>query len=134
MLFEAARLTLIKSVLSSLPVYYMSLYLMPITVAKQIDRMLRQFFWSDSVGKKKMHNVNWEGICCSKEAGGLGIKDTRLMNLALLHKWHWRFAIAKNDLWRNVIAEKYGLEDGGWTTLPPNRAGGRSLWHNIFKV
>ena len=39
----SGRLCLIKSVLSTLPLFYMSLYKMPVTVAKEIVRLQRNF-------------------------------------------------------------------------------------------
>lgn len=40
----AGRVTLIKSMLSALPVYYMSLFKMPDCVAKEIDRIQASFY------------------------------------------------------------------------------------------
>ena len=45
LLSKAGRLTLIKSVLNSLPVYFMSLFKMPKTVAAKIVKLQRRFFW-----------------------------------------------------------------------------------------
>lgn len=38
-------LTLIKSTLANLPVYYISLFKMPIAMINKLDRIRRNFFW-----------------------------------------------------------------------------------------
>jgi hypothetical protein len=34
--------------------------------------------------------VDWATICKPKEQGGLGILNTKLMNIALMLKWVWK--------------------------------------------
>lgn len=46
------RLTLIKASISSLPLYYMSLFPMPKGIIAKIVRLQRQFFWSGTKEKK----------------------------------------------------------------------------------
>ncbi|XP_057740463.1 uncharacterized protein LOC130957629 [Arachis stenosperma] len=48
---KAGKLVLIKSVLNSLPIYYLSLYKMPKAVAEKIIRLQRRFLWSKEDGK-----------------------------------------------------------------------------------
>lgn len=48
LLSRAGRLTLIKSVLNSLPIYFMSMFKMPKAVAHRIVKMQRKFFWGAS--------------------------------------------------------------------------------------
>ena len=49
------RISLIKSALSNLPIYFMSLFKMPITVAQELEKIQSQFLWGDSEGNKKLH-------------------------------------------------------------------------------
>jgi hypothetical protein len=42
---KGGRLTLIKSTLSNLPMYYLSLFSIPIVVAKQLEVLQRDFLW-----------------------------------------------------------------------------------------
>ncbi|XP_026410405.1 uncharacterized protein LOC113305602 [Papaver somniferum] len=86
-LSRAGKITLTNSVLSSLHVYYMSLFVMPTSVAKRTERIMRNFLWNDNKGKKKMKLVKWSKLCRRKKWGGLGIKSLVQMNKALLTKW-----------------------------------------------
>lgn len=76
----AGRLTLIKSVLDSLPGYYISLFKVPKGVAKEIDKWRATFLWGSSEIRRKIHLVNWKLVTLSKEQGGLGIRKVRDFN------------------------------------------------------
>ncbi|KAK3189658.1 hypothetical protein Dsin_029219 [Dipteronia sinensis] len=108
-LSKGGRLVLIKSVLSSLPSYFMAVFKMPVAVAAKIEKLQRSFFWGDGQVKRKMHLVNWSSMCKSKSNGGLGIDRMLDKNKALLAKWIWRFGKEDNSLWKKVICARYGL-------------------------
>ncbi|XP_028103627.1 uncharacterized protein LOC114302752 [Camellia sinensis] len=69
-----SRVTLIKSALSALPVYYISLFKMPECVAKEIDRIQASFLWDVSEHNRKLHLIRygqedkalWELVICDK--------------------------------------------------------------------
>ncbi|XP_015961126.1 uncharacterized protein LOC107485110 [Arachis duranensis] len=48
---KAGKLVLIKSVLNSLPIYYLSLYKMPKAVAEKLIFLQRRFLWSKEDGR-----------------------------------------------------------------------------------
>ena len=48
-LSKGGRLTLLKSTLSSLPTYYLSLFTIPKAVATRLDCIQRNFLWGSSV-------------------------------------------------------------------------------------
>ena len=83
-LSKGGRVTLIKSTLSSLPTYFLSLFPMPSSVALHIDKIQRDFLWDGMGEGKKFHLVNWSQICQPLKLGGLGFKNLRLFNQALL--------------------------------------------------
>ncbi|KAL5583298.1 hypothetical protein UlMin_015740 [Ulmus minor] len=115
-LSKGGRLTLIQSVLSSIPTYYMSLFKLPRVVAASLEKMMREFLWDrDSTGKGRSL-VRWKTVCKPKELGGLGIGNLILRNKALLGKWLWRFPLEQHSLWAVVIRSKYGLDRNGWDT------------------
>lgn len=58
--------------------------------------------------KRRVHWVAWENIYRERELGGMGIKNLRDFNLALLWKWRWRMKVDKESLWYRVLAARYG--------------------------
>jgi hypothetical protein len=58
-LSKGGRLTLLKSTLSSMPTYFMSLFPIPITVARRIELLQRNFLW-DGVGDSHSYHLNLE--------------------------------------------------------------------------
>uniref|UniRef100_A0A803PZS1 Reverse transcriptase domain-containing protein n=1 Tax=Cannabis sativa TaxID=3483 RepID=A0A803PZS1_CANSA len=59
-LSRGGRLTLIQSVLSSLPIYYLSLFKAPKIVIKAIEKMMRDFFWEGGDLAGGDHLVAWD--------------------------------------------------------------------------
>ena len=106
---KGGRLTLIRSTLSNMSIYLMSLFRLPKGVKKRLERIQRDFLWGD----RKVHLINWKTVCLSKEKGGLGIRGLLNLNRALLGKWSWRFATDENALWKDFIKIKHGTAEGG---------------------
>ncbi|XP_028084312.1 uncharacterized protein LOC114285459 [Camellia sinensis] len=110
-LFFAGRLTLIKSALSSLPVYYLSLFKMPEGMAHEIEKIEVTFLLGGNGLKRKVHLVKWVEITKSIAQGGLGIRRIRDVNACLLLKWWWKFVNQILALWGKVIAASIKLRD-----------------------
>lgn len=119
---------------ANIPIYFMSLFKMPAAVARKLEKLQRQFFWGDTIDKKKMHMVKWDEITRKKSIGGLGVKKLMQHNLALLAKWWWRFGKDKEALWVKVIRGKYGLDGNSW--LPHAHGSGSSsrIWSDICSL
>jgi hypothetical protein len=107
-LSKGGRLTLLKSTLSSLQTYFLSLFTIPISVAQRIKKLQRNFLWEGMGDVVKYHLVSWDQVCSPITYGGLGVKNLILFNKALLGKWLWHFGSEESHLWRRVIAAKYG--------------------------
>lgn len=82
----AGRLVLIKLVLSSIPTYAMNTMKLLAAVYDDIDKINRNFLWLGAENNTSSHLTNWDSMYKRKEEGGLGIKQARPMNLALLTK------------------------------------------------
>ena len=122
---------MLKSTLSSLPTYFLSLFTIPQTMAARIERIQRNFLWGALEDVFKYPLVAWDKVCLPVECGGLGIRRVGLFNKALLGKWLWRFGIENHRLWRQVIANKYGEARGGWCTRGVRGAHGCGMWRSI---
>jgi hypothetical protein len=86
-LSKGGCLTLIKSTLSSLPTYFLSLFPLPIGIARRLERLPIDFLWDGPGKDPKIHLVNWKTVCDPISRGGLGIKKLMVFNKALLNKW-----------------------------------------------
>jgi hypothetical protein len=130
-LSKGGRVTLIKSTLSNLPTYYLSLFPVPVSVANRIEKIQRDFLWGGMGDEPKMHLVNWDQVCRPIRAGGLGIRNVLKFNKALLGKWLWRYATESEALWYKIIKEKYEEQDGGWVSKEVSGSFGVGLWKHI---
>lgn len=68
------RKMLIDTSLTSIPIYHMSMYLLPKTNIERMDKIRKRFFWNGGSLKKKYHLVKWAKICRPKKKGGWGSK------------------------------------------------------------
>ena len=84
---KGGRLTLIRSTLSSLPIYFLSLFRMPKLVCSRLEKIQRDFLWGGGNLESKPHLVNWKTVCLEKSRGGLGVRGLSKMNQAFLCKW-----------------------------------------------
>jgi hypothetical protein len=58
-LSKGGRVTLIKSTLANLPTYYLSLFPMPVSGAKCVEKLQRNFLWGGIGEEFKYHLVKW---------------------------------------------------------------------------
>lgn len=103
----AGRLTLIKASISSLPMYFMSLFPVPKGVIDKINKLQRQFLWCGGEKSSYMALAAWNLLELPKKMGGLGCGNLHHRNLSLLFKWIWRLLHEPEALWSKVISEKY---------------------------
>jgi hypothetical protein len=90
-LSKGGRVTLIKSTLSNLPTYLLSLFLIPVIVANHIEKLYRDFLWGGLGDEFKFHLVKWSKVCSLISERGLGIRNLKTCNRTLLGRWLWRY-------------------------------------------
>ncbi|GJV51831.1 hypothetical protein Tco_1447572 [Tanacetum coccineum] len=61
------RSTLVSSVLGALGIYYLSLFLMPVTIANSLEAMRDKFFWGYTDKERKMKWIEWKSVLASKK-------------------------------------------------------------------
>lgn len=101
---------LIKSVVSSIQVYWSSVFILPKSVTQEIEKLMREFLWSHGDLKKGSAKVKWADVCCQKNYGGLGIKPLHTWNIALMSKHVWNIVSGKDSLWVKWVSA-YRLKD-----------------------
>uniref|UniRef100_A0A2N9F2D7 Reverse transcriptase domain-containing protein n=1 Tax=Fagus sylvatica TaxID=28930 RepID=A0A2N9F2D7_FAGSY len=131
-LSTGGRLTLLKSTLSSLPTFYLSLFTIPCSIAKRIEQIQRKFLWGGSDDTFKHCLVKWDTVCSPVSKGGLGVRKLVPFNRALLDKWLWRFGVEDNRLWKRVLVERHGAGCGDWSTGWTRDSHGCGLWKGIM--
>jgi len=86
-LSKGGRLTLIKSVLSSIPTYFLSVLPLTVSVANELEAIQRKFLWGSFGSDFKFHLVNWKVVKQPILGRGLGVRDLLFFNETLLGKW-----------------------------------------------
>lgn len=127
------RLTLVNSVLSATPNYWMSIFKLPCWVIKAIDRIRRDFLWSGpDIDHPKMRLVKWHRICRPREQGGWRILNLAVFNNALLAKWWWKLTSGASLCGDKIVMFNYSNFAQGWNlhSKPHNR---RSfIWNGLL--
>lgn len=126
------RLTLIKSVLGSLGVYYFSTFKAPKKTISTLESIRRKFFWGGCSEDRKISWVAWDKVIAPCDRGGLGIGSLRTCNQDMLAKWWWRFQTENQALWCKVIRSIHGPTGGlhNNTSLKSNSG----PWYHIVKL
>ncbi|WMV55139.1 hypothetical protein MTR67_048524 [Solanum verrucosum] len=124
------RVTLINSVLDSLPTYVMSLFPIPSRIVKVLDALRGNFLWQGNKIEKGFNLVKWSVVQQSKKNGGLGMRNLKVHNRSLLSKWLWRYNQEEQALWKEIINHKSGHEDF-WCTSEVNETYGVGVWRTI---
>jgi len=106
------RLVLLKYVLTSLPVYALSFFKALSGIISIIESIFNKKNWGGSEDNRKISWIAWSSVCLRKEYGGLGVRQLREFNSALLGKWCWRMLVDRDEFWYRVLVTWYGEEAG----------------------
>lgn len=101
----AGRETLVKTVLTSQPIYHMTAFLEQKWLIRCIDRLRRSFLWKGETPDKVSggHSlVNWKTTARPKVLGGLGIIELEQFARALRLRWLWFRWRQKDRAWVNL--------------------------------
>jgi hypothetical protein len=129
---SAARLTLSNACLANLPMFQMGFYLLGEGVHGELDKVRGRFYWEGCSQDFKYHMMKWEHVCRPKDFEGLGIINTRYMNVALLLKWIWKLFNGPQDIpWVQLINKKY-LKHG--ESILMNNSKGSQFWNGLQSV
>ncbi|GKB32380.1 RNA-directed DNA polymerase, eukaryota, reverse transcriptase zinc-binding domain protein [Tanacetum coccineum] len=122
------RLTLLKSVLGSIPIFHMSIFKVPSKILQLLESIRGRFFNGYEIGSNKASWVKWNNVMKDKKRGGLGVSSLYALNRGLMLKWFWKFFVHKDALWTKVIKAIHGVNGN---VSSGGNYGGRSCWSSI---
>ncbi|GAV80315.1 LOW QUALITY PROTEIN: hypothetical protein CFOL_v3_23776 [Cephalotus follicularis] len=97
----AGRLQLILNQFS-LVFRFCSTFLVPVSIIKKRERVLKNFLWGGLREDTKIGKIKWEQVCKPLKEGGLGIRSLRIWNRALLLKQVWELLL-DSWAWRQIL-------------------------------
>lgn len=106
----AGRLELLRAVIQGVGSFWIQNFPIPTTIIDKINRLCRRFLWGGTKPKG-----SWADICTPKEEGGLGLRDSKTWNKAILLRILWDIHSNKNNLWIKWIHVYYLKDRDVWS-------------------
>ena len=130
LLSKGGKEVLIKSVAQALLTYFMSCFLLPQDIIRKLTSAISRFWWSTKDNNRGLHWIAWKKNCSPKDKGGLGFRDFKNFNLALLAKQLWRLIQYPNSLQARVLKWRYYRLSN---PIEVNKAGNPSyVWRSLM--
>ncbi|KAJ0725657.1 putative RNA-directed DNA polymerase [Helianthus annuus] len=111
------RLQLIRSVLSSMHIYWAGVFTLPKRIICELESMMRRFLWAQGNDIKGKAKVRWEKVSLPKKEGGLGIRSIADMNNALMVSHIWSLLTMRESLWVKWI-HSYRIRGRNFWDIP----------------
>jgi hypothetical protein len=101
-------------------------------LCNKLDSLASKFWWGSNTDHKRTHWINWKKTCKRKVEGGMGFRDTRAFNEAMLAKQGWRILTEPTSLMARVLKAKYFPKN----TFMQAKSGPRASysWQSILKA
>ncbi|XP_062114815.1 uncharacterized protein LOC133827545 [Humulus lupulus] len=115
----AGRMQLIHSVMFGLRNYWISIFILPQSVIKEIERLCRGFLWGLNGNRCKIHMASWDKVCLPKAFGGLGFRNGQRWNRTILAKYIWAISEKHDVLWVKWINSIYLKDSDFWSYRLP---------------
>jgi hypothetical protein len=106
-LSQAGKEILIKAVIQAISSYCMSVFLLPKALCEEINKLMQKFWWSHFNKDSNVHWMSWKRMGVAKKMGGMGFRDLRAFNVALLAKQGWRLWKTPDSLIAQIMKGKY---------------------------
>uniref|UniRef100_A0A803NJ41 Reverse transcriptase zinc-binding domain-containing protein n=1 Tax=Cannabis sativa TaxID=3483 RepID=A0A803NJ41_CANSA len=109
----AGKAQLIHYVLLGLRNYWMSIFVLPHSVTKEVEKLCRGFLWGMNGNRSKIHVASWEKVCLPKAYGGLSFKNGRFWDYELKSdtSWYWRKLCHLREKFKRADILKAGAKD-----------------------
>jgi hypothetical protein len=106
-LSKAGKEVMIKSVLQAIPSYVMSVYLLPDSTIKEMERMINSFWWGGGTNNKGIKWLAWDRMAYPKARGGMGFRDLHVFNMAMVAKQGWNIMTKPHTLVSRIYKARY---------------------------
>lgn len=107
MLSYAGKKILIKSEVQAIPSYAMACFAFPRKFCDKLNSYISNFWWGRDPKGKGVHWASWQKISTSKLSGGMGFRDFKAFNMAMLAKQGWRLVLNRNSFWGCILKGLY---------------------------
>jgi hypothetical protein len=127
------KLRMVKSVLSSLPIFFIACLDILVSIKDQLEKYMRYCLWrnkNNEVQAKGLALIAWTKNGKSKDRGGLVVLQLDTQNKALMLKNLHKFYNRHDIPWVNLIRNTY-YRDG---SLPGNHSEGSFWWKSHLKL
>lgn len=124
----SGRNQLITATLNQIPNYYMRVFNLPKKIHILIDKLNRNFLWGHFDTTNKLHLISWDKITKHKNERGLGIKKSKIVNVAYMSKLRWELHSNINKPWVKFLTCKYN-----YTSIPTTPCNSSFIFRRIFK-
>lgn len=112
--------------------YWGSIFLLPISVTKHVEKLIGSFIWGGRDVAKGKAKVAWKDVCLPKHEGGLVLKSLRCWNKALMSYHIWNIVSNNSSLWVKWVHE-YRIKGRSFWDI--KEAWDSSwCWRNILEV
>ncbi|GJS07787.1 RNA-directed DNA polymerase, eukaryota [Tanacetum coccineum] len=101
------RLTLLKSVLGSMPIFHMSIFKVPSSILKSLESIRSRFFNGQDPKSNKASWVKWNKVLTPKDKGGWNGESPKFW----LDHWHTR------GIFKDIFPRLYALESSKDVTV-----------------
>ena len=98
---------LIKAVAQAIPMYTMNCFKILDFLCDELTSLIRNFWWGQKQNERKIVWISWDKLCEPKAAGGMGFRQLKQFNLALLAKQGWRLQTMQNSLLYRLFKAQY---------------------------
>jgi hypothetical protein len=85
----------------------MSIFKFSAGLCDDLSQIIRDFWWGDEFDRRKVHWMSWDKMTRPKSHGGIGFRDMRMFNQALLAKQAWRLIEYPDSLCARLLKSKY---------------------------
>ena len=76
LLSRAGKEILIKAVAQSIPIYTMSVFLLPLKLCDELNSLCAKFWWGQVGNERKIHWKSWDKLSITKKGGWYGISGS----------------------------------------------------------